>query len=806
LVPNEPQATAANPASATPPARVTAPALLDDRGVAYPPQALAEGFFARVEVVLVLELDAGGGVLHATIEAPIGHGFDQAALEAALQLRFSPALRGDKPVASRIRFRYVFQPPLPKLEGRVLDAQSGAPVASARLIVRSADGSESTLETAADGSFSSGPVRPGRVLIRALADAHASRDIAIDLLPGKSVGLEFRLPPNAAPSPTANAAPNAIEVVVTGRKPAPGVRSLSSAEVRRMPGAFGDPFRAIEALPGVTPIASGLPFFYVRGAPPGNVGYFLDGIRVPFLYHVALGPSVIHPALVDRVDLYAGGYPARFGRFAGGIVSAETNEPRSDTHGEANLRLFDVGGLVETGFDRGRGSALLAGRYSYTAALLSLLVPDLKLDYWDYQARLSYELGAHDRLSLLSFGSYDLLGQAAAGGLNVLFGAEFYRLDLRYDHQFDGATLRAATTLGYDRTHLGDTGRITDRSIAGRVELDATLGPRARWRVGADATLDAYLQERPSYYDPEDPALLDFERLNPGRNDSAAGVWSELVWKPSVDIEVTPGLRVDFFGSRSAHVASFDARLAARMRITDAVYIVHADGIAHQPPSFVIPVPGISPAGLDSGLQESIQTSAGVELELEPSTTANATVFYNSFFDMTDVLGSNVQAGSNGEVVLDRSLGSAVGFELFIRRQMTRKLGGFLAYTLSRSLRSVDRQRFPSAFDRSHVLNAALAYQLGRGWQAGTRLVFYTGAPRYSDIRGAIAPPRPAAPPRVVPFYRLDVRLEKRWALGATSWISFVAEMMNATLSKETIGSQRVGPITIPSLGVEAGL
>ena len=28
----------------------------------------------------------------------------------------------------------------------------------------------------------------------------------------------------------------------------------------------------------MTPIASGLPYFFVRGAPPGNLGYFLDGV------------------------------------------------------------------------------------------------------------------------------------------------------------------------------------------------------------------------------------------------------------------------------------------------------------------------------------------------------------------------------------------------------------------------------------------------------------------------------------------------------------------------------------------------
>src|SRR5438105_2310856 len=74
-VPNRPQPTPRSLASAVPAVVVSAPALLEDRGVAYPPRALAEGFFARVEVGLVLELDAGGNVQRATLETPVGHGF-----------------------------------------------------------------------------------------------------------------------------------------------------------------------------------------------------------------------------------------------------------------------------------------------------------------------------------------------------------------------------------------------------------------------------------------------------------------------------------------------------------------------------------------------------------------------------------------------------------------------------------------------------------------------------------------------------------------------------------------------------------
>jgi hypothetical protein len=102
-----------------------------------------------------------------------------------------------------------------------------------------------------------------------------------------------------------------------------------------------DPFRVIEVMPGVAPILSGLPYFFVRGAPPGNVGYFIDGIRVPLLFHVGAGPSVLAPALVDRVDLFASSYPVRLGRYSDAIIAGETSEPSQRARGEGAPELCD---------------------------------------------------------------------------------------------------------------------------------------------------------------------------------------------------------------------------------------------------------------------------------------------------------------------------------------------------------------------------------------------------------------------------------------------------------------------------------
>lgn len=787
---------------------VTPPELLHDPGVNYPQTLLEAGEFTRTTVSLILEIGPDGSVKSATLEGPGRAVFDEPALAAARQLRFQPATRAGAPVAAKIRFQYTFEPPPTVLAGRVIDDVSGQPVANARIRVKVADGTEVELTTDADGSFRRENLARGKAQLWIEAAGFLAQQAEFELSPLRAVEIRARLERPAKPEQPGQGADASgpskpVEILVRGERLAPAVSSLTRGEVRQLPGAFGDPFRALEALPGVTPIVSGLPFFYVRGAPPGNVGYYVDGIRIPFLYHVAVGPSVIHPGLIERVDLYPGGYPAELGRYAGGIVSAETAPPKSELHGEANVRTFDAGALVETGFAGGRGSILLGGRYSYTAAMLSLSQPDIKLDYRDYQARITYDVTNRDRVSLLSLGSYDLLGEKQRGGLRVLFGSEFYRVDLRHEHRFDQGVLTSAVTLGFDQSKIDEEGNALDRSLAVRSSYRHELGPRSLFRAGIDARLDEYSTSLPKYTDPDNPDNASFHEYNPSRTDVAAGVWSDFVLHPAPGIEVTPGLRLDLYHSQDTTIPALDPRISARFTVSPRVTIVHAYGIAHQPPAFVVPLPGVAPT-LAGGLQESFQSSAGVEVELGWGTKGTATVFYNAFFNMTDAL-ANPNGGSPDDPDDPRAMGSAVGFELFIHRRLTQRLGGFLSYTLSRSMRSIEREHFPNTFDRAHVMNLALAYDLGRNWRAGTRVVFYTGMPVLAENDGTIPELRTQHPERTDPFFRVDLRIEKRWNLSETTWLAFVAEMLNATLSKEEIGEERIGPITIPSIGVEAG-
>lgn len=639
-----------------------------------------------------------------------------------------------------------------------------------------------------------------------------------------------------------------LEVVVHGER-APATRRLGRAEIRELPGAFGDPFRAIEALPGVVPIVSGLPYFYVRGAPPGNVGYYFDGVPVPMLYHFAAGPGVLHPSFVEHVDLYPAVYPVRYGRFAGGIVAGEMAPPTYEWRGEASVRLIDAGGMLEAPFDHRQGSAMVGGRYSYTALVLSLIVPEVTLQYWDYQSRVRYTLDEDDSLELLFFGSGDVLlydeeeysyaSEQSETVTRSVVDVNFHRLDLRYDHRLSGGRWRNAVLLGLDSTGVAEGQvRFVNRLAGARSEIDQVLEPGLELRAGADALFESLSQRWedddgsgvdevpepdlppgtpmpepvPEPIEPREDDEISAEEdfgFDRSRRDLALGAYADLVIDAAPGVEVIPGVRTDLYVSGSDVALGVDPRLMARFTISEPLTITHGVGLAHQLPSFVVPIPGVKPS-LVGGLQRALQHSAGIDYELPSAVHASFVLFHNLFFNLTDYIGivQLSETEDSGDSFDTRMDGRAYGAEIMVSRSLARDLGGFVSYTLSRSERFRGRLEGPATIDRTHVLNVALSYDLGKNWRLGNRLLVYSGIPaRVAYLEAA------RHPPRTPPFWRVDWRLQKRWPSsdGRGYW-GFVAEVLNTLLTKEVLqrscnayecADESFGPVTVPSLGVE---
>jgi hypothetical protein len=597
-----------------------------------------------------------------------------------------------------------------------------------------------------------------------------------------------------------------MEIQVQGQRPT-GARQVSHAEARQLPGAFGETFRAIEMFPGVTPTLSGAPYFYVRGAPPGNLGYFLDDIRLPALFHVFAGPSVVHPALVDSLDFYAGPYPARYGRFTGGIAAGHLREPTGELHGEVSVRAFDSSALVEVPLTDDTSLAL-AGRYSYADPVAHLFAPEISVLYWDYQARLNTQLTRDDRFVVFVFGSRDKLDETNdEGEVKPVFGAEFHRLDLAYHRAFPGGSARVRSLIGFDKS-LQQDGKVelTNWLSDWRADVRKRFGPATELSFGLDASEERHRLAIGELDDAEEAD--DYRERFPSRIDSVAGAYVSLEWQATPAIHVVPGVRADVYHSLDTVSVGVSPRVSAEFDLSPHWTALHGFGIADQPPSAPFPQPGATPA-LGEGLQRALQSHAGVRYTLPDVVTVQALLFQTALFNLSDEPGiSRIDNGDESISESSRSTGVSRGFELLVQRSFARRLSGYFNYTLASSRRSVERAEGPSLFDRRHVLSGALTYRFGRGYRAGLRGTFYTGLP--ADVAYLEAA---KDPPRTSPFYRLDVRAEKRWQLGERgAYWAIVLEVLNTTLQKEALGKscnayecveEKVGPLTIPSLGVE---
>lgn len=758
---------AARSASAEPETPPPQPALVPPKLVAsespeYPPDA--EG---SADVLLEVVVEADGSVGD-VIVLEGREGFADAAVRVVKSYRFEPARRADTPVRARIRISVTFSPP----EARTRAPATAPPPRSA------AEG-----ESSADRSSS-------------VPDASSATDASDD-----------------------PALREITEVQVTGaRAPrSPTEHRLGRAEVRVIPGAFGDPFRAIDILPGVVPVISGLPYYYIRGAPPSAVGYYVDEVRVPYLFHFGLGPGVIQPALIEEVSLHPSAYPARYGRHAGGIVAGRTRDPSDGLRGEAQLRFFDAGAYVEAPFADGRATVGVGGRYSYTAALISLFAPDITIDYRDYNARASYQLSDRWRASVLTFGAFDYASDTKRGIERVLFASEFHRVDLRLDHRGDdGSVSRIATTLGLDRTRL-EGARFAQNWLTGlRGRHTWPVGAKAELEVGADLLAENYAGDLPSPYAVEQREYEQARTLFSPRLDTSTGAWFSAIYRPFTGWELTAIARADLFTSAGKLAIGPSPRISARIPLTTKLAFLSTLGVAPQPPAFSIPVPAVGYSGLPGGLSFAYQKSAGLELALPLEFNLRGVGFHHSYFNLRDISPSRDEIDIDTPQLSSNSPSQAYGLEAFLGRKLSTRYSAFTSLTLMRS--EIGASRLLPArvapFDRTYVWQLGGVADLGKGWRASARFLTYAGWPQ------AISDQITGATGRLPSFRRIDVRIEKRWTLRSKAWISLVLEVLNATAAKEVVASRCIdssdsssncendafGPVVAPSLGLEAGL
>ena len=534
-------------------------------------------------------------------------------------------------------------------------------------------------------------------------------------------------------------------------------------------------------------------------------------MRLPQLFHLLVGGGVVHAELVDGVNFYPSGYDARYGRAAGGIVTAETRGARSDgQHFEGTLRLYDVSGLLELKLPHGvRITA--SGHYGYPGPILKAINDRITLDYWDYQFRLDWRfltvqaLGAHDTLELST--SNEDAEPLTAQSTRI----SFHRLQVRARGSRGPLSAEAALIGGYD-----DAG---DRSGRGVHKLflnaKAQLSLRfdfLRLLVGLDGEVSRFsaenfevgLRRLKFVYDLEGPARSVADGTD-GKRDELGDIGSDrvgLVGSAYVQgegefldrrVQVSMGARFDAYHAGGVTLLGLDPRLSLHVRPTGWLDLRVSGGIYQQPPMFPLLLPGIDTFALQLGLQRATGGSVSQEFRLPVGFTAQLSAYYQRFDRFTDLppLGSRACAAppppslSGVAATLVRTTdGQAYGLETLIRRQSGR-ISGWVSYTLSRSERIFPCGLRPADYDQTHVLNVVVQARLPWRIDVGARLYFATGRPEtvVTDTQERNDALLDRNNVRLPDFFELDLRIDKFWQFRR-HYVALFLEVVNATFSR----------------------
>jgi hypothetical protein len=559
-----------------------------------------------------------------------------------------------------------------------------------------------------------------------------------------------------------------------------------------------------------------LPLYVVRGGSPGMNGFFLDGMRVPELFHLVIVDGVIAPSIIDRLDFYPGGFDTTFGRVGSGVIDVATRPARTDApmHGEFEVRLYDTSGLLELKLPSGV-SVLAAGRYGYPGPIINLVEPGVKLTYWDYQFRLDWK-----GLTVEAIGSYDdlTLGPKLLGGIGSgQFLVEFHRIQVREQYRRGRFELEAGIVGGLDRMALFSGEGVQELSLTARVNARYKLS-FLTLQAGSDIELERYNgQSFGTSADNDAPDELG--DLAGNRGGVVGGGYAQAQislqrWLHA-PATITAGVRIDAYHSENVTLLGVDPRLLVKYRPIKLLEMFAAFGQYSQAPSFPIPLPGIDIYELQLGLQRAVQGSFGFRLYLPQDITASVTGYYGAFhninasaIDFQSYLCTapppeslkGIPALSTRQVD-----GEGYGMEVLVRKQKGR-VSGWLSYTLSRSERIYSCGLRPSDFDQAHVLSAVIQIRLPWRLLLGFRLNVQSGLP-YTQLSAqdvsAVASGQNVGVrnnARLPTYVQLDLRIDREWIFKKWALAAFL-EVLNMTYSESILGvSYPKDPTTMATL------
>ena len=599
------------------------------------------------------------------------------------------------------------------------------------------------------------------------------------------------------------------------RVPQVTARTLSREEIATLPGSQGDPLRALQNLPGVARTPGGLGLLVLRGASPNQSLVFVGEHPVPRAFHVLSLASVVPADAIERIEFVPGNFDSRYGNATGGVVMIEPRRGRRDgVHGFAKVDLTAAGAMVEGALGKRGGSFIVGGQRGYVdgvllAAQKLLGEQDFLLPrYYDYQAMLEHPLPGGASISARVLGSGDRIRLRRDGEPAFDFRSDWHRADVVYRRRSGPWRLMVSPAFRYEIGERNVPPQASEQHrrdfvTSFRAEAVRDLSQRFMLVFGTDLQVDAFSAR----------TILPADSGVPGETMAQEAKGTE-TWVGTYatahlrlgSLLLTPGVRASGFVVGSATAFSVDPRVNARIEVGERWNVRLAVGAYSRPSVRRYAadgrlVPGGARLGTDNLILpgffanfEPLVTFEPLEdtLRVARALQASATVQHDFLAGYTAELTGFWREQNDGQPpqvlgqVLPETHTRNYGLELLLRKPLTRRLYGWVAYTLMRSqlftLARGDQpgQRFTADFDQRHNLAVIASYKLPNNWQIGGRFRLVSGTP-YTPILGAlqyagsylqIQGPYNSA--RFPPFHQLDLRVDKRWILRRASVTAYL--------------------------------
>ncbi len=537
--------------------------------------------------------------------------------------------------------------------------------------------------------------------------------------------------------------------------------------IKALPKFFGetDVLKAIQALPGVSGGAEGTSGIIVRGGSPDQNLIILDGAPLYNTQHLFGIFSTFNADAIKNVELYKGGFPARFGGRLSSVIDVVVKDGNmKEYHGDIGIGLLMSRATIQGPIKKNKTSFVIAGRRSYLDILAQPFVKaaakaeGIDVGFgaflYDFNAKVNHIISTKDRLFFSFFSTQDFLKFKVKEGDNNSSSENKIRIGYgnvlgtaRWNHIYN-KKLFSNTIVGYSKyrfvTELNNkeidpTGNfaIAAKYLSGITDVNGSINfdyrPNALHSIKFGANLINHnFKPGVSSIKVTDINMPIIDTvINPTVQNSVEGsLYFEDDWEINKALKVNLGVHANFFQSKNKFYPSLQPRLSARYLLLNnwalkAGYSQMAQSIHLLTNSTTtLPIDLWVPSTDKIKPMRSSQYALGVAKTIwNNKYELSAEAYYktmNGVIEYKDGASYLNASSDTWDTKVEQGKGWSQGLELLLQKSVGRTKG-WLGYTLSKTDRQFNTinfgKKFAYKYDRRHDFEAVVTHEINKNWE-----------------------------------------------------------------------------------------